>query len=52
MRTLVVVLEFWKLRVVSFFKTYKEEIKTVLKLLIAYQALKSVFVISNAAMLP
>lgn len=49
MRTLVVVLEFWKLRVVSFFKTYKEEIKTVLKLLIAYQALKSVFVISNAA---
>lgn len=48
MRTLVVVLEFWKLRVVSFFKTYKEEIKT-LKLLIAYQALKSVFVISNAA---
>lgn len=49
MRTLVVVLEFWKLRVVSFFKTYKEEIKTVLKLLIAYQALKSVFVISNDA---
>lgn len=48
MRTLVVVLEFWKLRVVSFFKTYKEEIKT-LKLPIAYQALKSVFVISNAA---
>lgn len=49
MRTLVVVLEFWKLRVVSFFKTYKDEIKTVLKLLIAYQALKSVFVISSAA---
>lgn len=48
-RSLLVWLEFWKLKVVDFFKEYSSEIKTVLKLLIAYKALKAVFVISDAA---
>jgi hypothetical protein len=50
MRSFVVWLEFWKLRVVDFFKEYGNEIKGVLKLLIAYKVLKSVFVIGDAAM--
>ena len=49
MRSLVVWLEFWKVRVVDFFKEYGGAIKGVLKLLIAYQALRWAFVISNAA---
>lgn len=49
MRSLVVWLEFWKLKVVDFFKDYGGYIKGVLKLLIAYQALKWVFGISQVA---
>lgn len=48
-RSLLVWLEFWKLKIVDFFKEYGGEIKTILKLLIAYKALKTVFVISNLA---
>lgn len=47
--SIIVWLEFWKQRIVKFFKDYQEPIKTTLKLLIAYKALKSVFVISKAA---
>lgn len=49
MRSLVVWLEFWKLRILDFFKAYKDEIKFVLKLLIAFKLLKTVFVIGNFA---
>ena len=49
MRSLVVWLEFWKLKVVSFFKQYGNEIKTVLKLVVAYKLLKLAFVIGNVA---
>lgn len=48
-RSLLVWLEFWKLKIVDFFKEYGGEIKTILKLLIAYKALKTVFVISDLA---
>lgn len=48
-RSLIVWLEFWKLKIIDFFKEYGGEIKTVLKLLLAYQALKYVFIIGNAA---
>lgn len=48
-RSLLVWLEFWKLRVVDFFKEYGDEIKTLLKLLIAYKALKFAFVIGDMA---
>ena len=47
--SIIVWLEFWKQRIVKFFKDYQEPIKTTLKLLIAYKALKGVFVISRAA---
>lgn len=48
-RSLLVWLEFWKLKVIDFFKAYGGEIKTILKLLIAYKALKTVFVIGDLA---
>lgn len=48
-RSLIVWLEFWKLKIVDFFKEYGGEIKMVLKLLIAYRALKAVFVVSDLA---
>ena len=48
-RSLLVWLEFWKLKIIDFFKSYGDEIKTLLKLLIAYKALKTVFVIGDAA---
>ena len=48
-RSLVVWLEFWKLKVIDFFKEYKSEIKMVLGLLIAYKLLKTVFNIGNDA---
>lgn len=48
-RALLVWLEFWKLKVVDFFKEYGDEIKTVLKLVIAYKVLKAAFVIGKAA---
>lgn len=47
--SLIVWLEFMKLRVVKFFQDYQEPIKTTLKLLLAYKALKTVFFISKAA---
>lgn len=48
-RSLLVWLEFWKLKVVDFFDEYGGAIKTILKLLIAFKALKTVFVISDLA---
>ena len=48
-RSLLVWLEFWKLKIISFFKEYGDEIKTILKLLIIFKALRMVFVISRAA---
>lgn len=48
-RSLLVWLEFWKLKVIDFFKEYGGAIKTVLKLLIAYKALRYAFVISDMA---
>lgn len=48
-RSLLVWLEFWKLKIVDFFREYGGEIKALLKLLIAYKALKTVFVISDVA---
>lgn len=50
-RSLLVWLEFWKLRIIDFFKEYGGEIKTILKLLIAFKLLKTAFVISEAAIL-
>lgn len=47
--SIIVWLEFWKQRIVKFFREYQEPIKTTLKLLIAYKALKAVFVISKKA---
>lgn len=51
MRSLIVWLEFWKLKIVDFFKDYGSEIKTVLKLVLAYKALKLAFVIGSDALL-
>lgn len=48
-RSLLVWLEFWKLEILDFFKEYGGAIKNVLKLLLAYQALKYVFIIGSAA---
>lgn len=48
-RSMLVWLEFWKLKVLDFFKRYGSEIKLILKLLVAYKALKAVFVISDLA---
>lgn len=50
-RSLVVWLEFWKLKVVDFFREYGDEIKTVLKLVLAYKALKYTFLIGKEAIL-
>ena len=48
-RSLLVWLEFWKLRITDFFKEYGNEIKTILKLLIAFKALKALFFIGDKA---
>lgn len=48
-RSLLVWLEFWKLKVVDFFKQYGGEIKSLLKMMLLFKALKTVFVISKAA---
>lgn len=48
-RSMLVWLEFWKLKVVDFFHKYGDEIMNVLKLLVLYKAMKNVFVISSAA---
>lgn len=50
MRSFIVWLEFWKQEVVSFLKEYENEIKFLLKLLIAYKALKFVFTIGKSAL--
>lgn len=50
-RSLLVWLEFWKLKVVDFFKEYGGAIKSVLKLLILFKAMKLALVISEAAIL-
>lgn len=49
MRSFVVWLEFWKLKILDFFKTYGDEIKGIIKLLLIFKALKYVFVIGGAA---
>ena len=46
-RSLIVWLEFWKLKIIDFFKEYGGAIKTVLKLVIAYKALKWAFLIGG-----
>lgn len=48
-RSTLVWLEFWKVKVVSFFKTYSSEIKGILKLVLAYKALKYAFLIGGYA---
>lgn len=48
-RSFILWLEFWKLKIIDFFKAYKDEIKAVLKILLLYKALKTVFFISKAA---
>lgn len=48
-RSMLVWLEFWKLKIVDFFKEYGGAIKSVLKLLIMYKALKTAFVIGEVA---
>ena len=49
MRSFVVWLEFWKLRVVDFFKEYGDELKGALKIILAYKVLKGAFIISEKA---
>lgn len=48
-RSIVVWLEFWKLKVLDFFRAYGDEIKTIIKWMLVFKALKGVFVISKAA---
>ena len=48
-RSLLVWLEFWKLKIVNFFKEYGGAIKTVLKMLLAYKALKGVLTVGSTA---
>ena len=50
-RSIVVWLEFWKQTIVDYFQQYKGAIKAVLKLLLAYAALKYTFIIGKAAIL-
>lgn len=50
-RASLVWVEFWKLKILDFFKTYESEIKTLLKLLLLYKATKLVFVIGKAAIM-
>lgn len=49
MRTLVVWLEFWRLKVRDFFDEYGNSIKSIIKWLLIFKGLKAVFVISKAA---
>lgn len=49
MRTLVVWLEFWRLKVRDFFDEYGNSIKSIIKWLLIFKGLKTVFVISKAA---
>ena len=50
-RSMLVWLEFWKLKIVDLFKEYGGAIKTVIKLLLMYKALKTAFIIGRAAIL-
>lgn len=50
-RSMLVWLEFWKLKIVDLFKEYGGAIKTVLKLVIAYKVLKTAFVIGRIAIM-
>ena len=49
MRTLVVWLEFWRLKVRDFFDEYGNSIKSIIKWLLIFKGLKTVFVISKDA---
>jgi hypothetical protein len=49
MRTLVVWLEFWRLKVRDFFDEYGNSIKSIIKWLLIFKGLKTAFVISKAA---
>lgn len=48
-RSIVVWLEFWKQTIVDYFQKYKGAIKTVIKLLLVYEALKYTFIIGRVA---
>lgn len=50
-RSMLVWLEFWKLKIVDLFKEYGGAIKTVIKLLLMYKALKTAFIIGQASIL-
>lgn len=50
-RSMLVWLEFWKLKIVDLFKEYGGAIKTVIKLLLMYKALKTAFVIGRVAIM-
>lgn len=50
-RSMLVWLEFWKLKIIDLFKEYGGAIKTVIKLLLMYKALKTAFVIGRVAIL-
>lgn len=48
-RSMLVWLEFWKLKIVDFFTEYGNTIKNILKLILIYKALKYVFIIGSVA---
>ena len=50
-RSMLVWLEFWKLKIVDLFKEYGGAIKAVIKLLLMYKALKTAFVIGRVAIM-
>lgn len=50
-RSMLVWLEFWKLKIVDLFKEYGGAIKTVIKLLLMYKALKTAFIIGRVAIM-
>lgn len=50
-RSMLVWLEFWKLKIIDLFKEYGGAIKTVIKLLLMYKALKTAFVIGRVAIM-
>ena len=50
-RSLVVWLEFWKLKIIDFFKEYKDQIKWAAIAILSFKALKTAFVIGSEAIL-
>lgn len=50
-RSMLVWLEFWKLKIIDLFKEYGGAIKTVIKLLLMYKALKTAFIIGRVAIM-